>query len=293
MLATIVVTPKYIFAGATCSGLPKTFFLLIDPTPTIVDPADQEVCNGASVSTTFNTTGATGVSWTNSNTAIGLAASGTGTISAFTATNPSNTPLVATITVTPTAGSCNGTAETFTITVNPTPVANDPADQVVCDGGATTTVNFTGVATGYSWTNDTPSIGLAATGTGDIVPFVAINGTSSPVIATITVTPEYTASCTGGVQTFTITVNPAASVTDPTDQEVCNGTMTSNVVFLGVALSYSWTNDTPSIGLPASGTGDIAAFTAVNATGAAVVATISVTPHYGSCNGTSQTLPSL
>ncbi|MEI9921717.1 MAG: PKD-like domain-containing protein [Bacteroidota bacterium] len=287
--ATITVTPKYIFGGATCSGTPVSFSIAVDPTPTVTDPADQVVCNGASVSASFSTTGASDVSWTNSNTAIGLPASGTGNIGAFIATNTSNIPLVATITVTPLAGSCTGTTETFTITVNPTPMVNDPADQTVCAGGATTTVNFSGVATGYSWTNDTPSIGLGSSGTGDITAFVAVNGTSSPVVATITVTPEYTASCTGSAQTFTVTVYPTPSVTAPADQGVCNGTATSNVVFLGTASSYTWTNDTPSIGLPASGTGDIVGFTAINSTAADVVATISVTPHYGTCNGTVQT----
>jgi len=55
-------------------------------------------------------------------------------------------------------------------TVNPTGEVDQPASQVVCNGGSTTTVTFatvnTGGATTFTWTNNQPSIGLAATGSG-------------------------------------------------------------------------------------------------------------------------------
>ena len=74
---------------------------------------------------------------------------------------------------------CDGPTQTFTITVNPTAEVDQPASQVVCNGGSTTTVTFaavnTGGATTYTWTNDHPSIGLAATGSGNIPTFTAIN----------------------------------------------------------------------------------------------------------------------
>ena len=45
-------------------------------------------------------------------------------------------------------------------------------------------------------------------------------------------------------------------------------------------MTYTWTNDDTSIGLAASGTGDIASFTATNTGTAPVIATIVVTPHF-------------
>ena len=58
--------------------------------------------------------------WTNDNPAIGLAASGTGSIS-FTGTNTGSVPIIANITVTPTTTvGCPGIAKTFTITILPT-----------------------------------------------------------------------------------------------------------------------------------------------------------------------------
>ncbi|MGA0042886.1 MAG: PKD domain-containing protein, partial [Flavobacteriaceae bacterium] len=106
-------------------------------------------------------------SWINDNTSIGLAANGTGDISAFTAVNIGNSPVVATIVVSPTltsgATSCSGATETFTITVYPTPnftVQPEPT-QTVCLDGATTALtvsvqNFVGTAT-YQWYSNTVS----------------------------------------------------------------------------------------------------------------------------------------
>src|SRR6202008_1663823 len=81
-------------------------------------------------------------------------------------------------------------------------------------GGSTSTVTFTGAIPGtvYNWTNNNSSIGLAASGSGDIPNFVATNTGSTVVVATITVTPSYTnagGTCSGTPRTFTITVNPA------------------------------------------------------------------------------------
>jgi hypothetical protein len=153
-------------------------------------------------------------------------------------------------------------------------------------------VNFTGTGTSYSWTNDDTSINLGASGTGPIAPFVATNAGTSPVTATITITPKYTfgpTTCTGPTKTFTITVQPTPAVTAIADQELCNGSSTTAVTFAGTATGFTWTNDTPSIGLPSSGTGNIAAFTAVNNGTSPVTATITVTPSFGACNGSTTT----
>jgi gliding motility-associated-like protein len=79
---------------------------------------------------------------------------------------------------------------------------------------ATMAFGFEDQNTTYTWTNDTPSIGLAASGTGNILPFNAINTGSTPVTATITVTPS-TATCAGTPRTFTITVNPSPTLSYP------------------------------------------------------------------------------
>jgi YVTN family beta-propeller protein len=67
---------------------------------------------------------------------------------------------------------------------------DQPANQMICNDSITAPINFTGGATGtiYNWTNNTPSIGLASSGSGNIGSFVAINSGNSPVTATISVT---------------------------------------------------------------------------------------------------------
>ena len=70
-----------------------------------------------------------------------------------------------------------GTSETFSIsTIDPIPIVDDPADQVHCEGDNTNDVIFSGPnpTTSFIWTNDNTSIGLAASGSGDILSFIAI-----------------------------------------------------------------------------------------------------------------------
>jgi len=127
VVATITVTPTYTNAGTTCTGTPITFTITVNPTPTVNVVANQARCHNtptAAVSFTGAVTG-TVFNWTNNNTSIGLASSGTGNIPSFIANNTGNNPVVATITVTPVYTnngiSCSGTPITFTITVNPLP----------------------------------------------------------------------------------------------------------------------------------------------------------------------------
>jgi len=61
-------------------------------------------------------------------------------------------------------------------------------------------------------------------------------------------------------------------------QTVSNGDTTQTVVLGGLGCLYSWTNDKPGIGLPATGTGDIASFKAVNKGTTPITATITATP---------------
>lgn len=311
VVATITVTPELTFDGKTCTGPSQTFTITVNPTAQVNDPADQVVCKGAMTTGIFfstnNTGGTTVYNWSNSETGIGLGVSGVGNIASFTATNTGTVPLVATITVTPqyTNGpvTCNGSPETFTITVNPTAQVNDITSETVCNGDLTTAVTFSSVntvgTTTYNWTNDATSIGLAAMGSGNIAAFTAVNNTTAPVVATITVTPQFTygaVTCSGPSKTFTITVNPTAQVNDPADLVVCN-TQSTSVTFAtnrtGGTTTYNWTNSAPGIGIPAIGSGDIGPFAADNSGTAPVIATIVVTPSFDNagkaCTGPAQT----
>lgn len=233
----------------------------------------------------------TSYAWTNNTPSIGLAATGTGNIASFTATNTTAAPVTSTVTVTPTYTNngvgCAGTPITYTYTVNPTPTVNVVANQTVCRGSNVAAIAFSGATTGtvYTWTNSNTAVGLAASGTGDIASFVGTNTTAAPITATITVTPRYTnagVTCVGTPRTFTITVNPIPTVNAVTSFPVCHNSPVA-VPFSGATTGtvYSWTNTNPAIGLAASGTGNLS-FTATNPNtgGAPITATITVTPSY-------------
>jgi gliding motility-associated-like protein len=299
-VATVTVTPVFTNNNVSCQGIPTSFTYTINPTPVVTAPANQVICNGASsTQVTFNGTG-TQYNWTNTLTSIGLAASGSGNINAFTVSNGTINPVVSQVSVVPVFSgnnlNCAGTPQTFSITVNPSPSAVLPANQIICNGQATAAINFTGTATSYSWTNDLTSMGLAASGNGNIGSFNAVNNTNAPVTATLVVQPIFTGAnlnCPGVSQTFTITVNPTPTMGVLTNQVLCNGTSSAAINFTGTATSYAWTNNTPTIGLATSGTGNIGAFSVVNASNsAAVTATLSVTPQFANggltCSGAVQ-----
>jgi hypothetical protein len=278
------VTPS----ANNCAGAPFTVDVTVKPTPTVNQPGSQTVCNNT-LTTAINFSGAvsgTDFNWTNDNTSIGLAGSGTGNIAAFNATNNGTSPVTATITVTPTASGCSGSSKTFTITVNPTPTVDQPGSQVVCDNTSTTAINFTGAVSGtdFSWTNNNTSIGLAASGTGSsIAAFTAHNSGTTPVTANITVTPSAN-GCTGASKNFTITVNPTPTVNPIDNITICMGESMPGINLSGAVsgATFTW-HSTLNVGFGTDGTSNIGTFTA---TGSNVVATVTVTPSANGCTGT-------
>ena len=313
IVSNITVTPSYTNNGITCVGPSESFTITVNPTAQVEEISSQILCAGETSEAisfaTLNTDGVTSYSWTNDNTTIGLSASGSGNISAFTVSNPFNNAIVSNITVTPTYTnngiSCDGPSETFTITVNPTAQVDAIIDQVLCNGESTESVLFTTTntdgATTYNWTNDNTTIGLPiAGGTGDIGSFVVTNETSESQTATFVVTPIYTnagVSCEGQTETFSITVNPTAQVNAIEDQDLCEGEVTAPIEFTttntdGIT-TYEWTNTNPLIGLADSGIGNIPSFEVLNDAANSQNAIITVTPTYTNngveCTGPSET----
>jgi gliding motility-associated-like protein len=109
---------------------------------------------------------------------------------------------------------------TFTI---PLPTSNNTPISV-CLGQLTPSL---GVPAGVNWTNTNPGIGLPASGTGSIAPFVA-TGPASGVIT-------YTNGC--GIQNTTITTVSALTLT-PSSNSPCSGGNLS--LTTSAAASYTW-----------------------------------------------------
>ena len=126
------------------------------------------------------------------------------------------------------------------------------SNQAVCAGSTVSGVTITGsvASTVYTWANNTTSIGLGASGTGNITSFTGVNATNIPVVATVTVTPTYTnnsVACVGSTSTFTITINPKPVVPNQT-ATICSGTAfttapTNNptTTIIPSGTTYTWT----------------------------------------------------
>jgi hypothetical protein len=221
-----------------------TSTVTVNALPTVTSlPGLQSVCSGAAVlaeNFTSSPAGAT-FAWTNNNTTIGLAASGTGNIAGYTA------PVVATqhigvISVTGTLNGCSSASPTtFNITINPKPTMTAlPGVQSVCGGALVSAENFTSSPAGatFAWTNNNTTIGLAASGSGNIAGYTAPSVTTQQ-IGTISVMPTLNGCSAASPTTFNITIKPKPTVSiTPTSTIICSG---SAITLTAVgATSYLW-----------------------------------------------------
>lgn len=205
--------------------------ITVNPAPTASPITDTTFCNGFLTSPILLAGTPSGVTFDISGgTAIGLNdQTGVTSIPAFTAVNAGTANTSATITVTPKANGCpNGTPVTFVINVVPAVSVTATSDIIACAGTSVTVPAFTGTpaAAVFNWSNNTTSIGLAATGTGDIASFNGINAGTADVVADVAVTPSVTlngVTCTGTDDNFTITVRPTPNGTIAGDV-ICQGT---------------------------------------------------------------------
>ncbi|MBK9478280.1 MAG: gliding motility-associated C-terminal domain-containing protein [Bacteroidetes bacterium] len=285
---TALVSVTATLAG--CVGLAQNYSITVSPQPQVTVPSNQQVCNGDVVASgifSSNPAGAT-YTWTNSNSTIGLGASGNNNIPSFTALNSGTGSITSTISVVPTLSGCAGNAQDYTITIKPSPLANVPSNQAICDGANVPALNFSSTPSGatFTWINSNSAIGLGASGIGSISTFTATNSGSSSQISTITVTPTLN-GCLGNTNSFSIDVHPLPSFTIPTNQSICGGSIVaaSNLISVPSGATFNWTNSTTSIGLAANGTGNIPSFTAINNGTSSVTATISITPILNGCSG--------
>lgn len=71
------------------------------------------------------------------------------------------------------------------------PSVSPPVSPVIPNGTISAPIHFTGTGSVFSWTSSNPAVGLtAASGTGDIPSFTAVNTGNTAIIDTVTVTPS-------------------------------------------------------------------------------------------------------
>jgi len=275
--STITITPNI----AGCNGPTRTVTALVNPTPVVNNIGDVTRCTGQNISVSVTGTSGATLTWTNDNTGIGLGASGVGNIN-FTGQTPGGVPQIAMITVTPTFAGCVGQPRTFLIMVNPVPVLNPIPNLTVCGGGPID-VQFFGNSPGatYNWVNSNSQTGIPSNGSGDI------NATAATLslvrTSTITVTPVEN-GCSGTPRTFTVTVQPVATIAPINDLSRCVGQNIAITLTGTPGAVMQWANDNTAIGLGASGAGNLN-FTGQAAGGITQTGMITVTPTVGNCPG--------
>ncbi len=186
-----------------------------------------------------------------------------------------------------------------------------PQDVTVCENGmavfsATATVSGTN-SLNYRWQYSTDNGNTWTYVTGSI-PGATVSGAASGTVtsgdqAQLTLTNVQIAAddtqfkiiysrndiCGIKTATATLTVTPIPTVNTLSSSIYCNGEAGLAVTFTGTVTgtTYSWTSS-EDVGFGSSGNGNIASYTATNATSAIVTATITVTPHVNGCTGESK-----
>lgn len=227
---------------------------------TMVPVSNRIFCNGelmSPISFTSNYLLAQ-YTWTNSNTAIGLPASGSGNIQGYSFTNSSLNSVTANITVTPHYNNCDGSPYSFTITVHSTPTVSTILDQSLCAGSLTQPINFNASIAGstFEWRNSNPSIGLPSTGIGAIPSFTVLNNSGAISQSQISVKPTSPSGCSGTytlVTTIKVTPGIQDLSIDSYPLNVCQGdsvnALVANIPMGGNGVfSYQWqySNDNSS-----------------------------------------------
>jgi subtilisin-like proprotein convertase family protein len=284
---TITATPSL----NGCPGTNLVYIITIKPIPVLDAISDVYACPGSSVSVpNFNSNPAGTYSWSNSNTSIGLGASGSGSIPAFTAgTNSSGVNNSASISVTATANGCTGSSANFQIFIYPTPIIDKQTDIAVCPGQTTIVpaFNTNPFGSSFSWTNSNTAIGLGASGNGNIGSFIsANNNTGNNIIGSISVTAQNN-GCQSSPEAFNIIVKPKPSLTALNNETFCPNINANIPTFSSTPSGgqFNWLNDNTSIGLGASGAGNIPSFTtAANNSGSNNTSTIKVIGEVNGCN---------
>ena len=234
------------------SGCTKdtSFRIVVYPRPNVVTLPNLAPCQGNTVTVAAFTSTVPGTTfaWINSNTAIGLGASGTGNIPSFNATNASPNSITGTITVSPSYKTCTGANKTFNITVDknaaPTVSIGTSATNLCSGGSAFFTATFSngGTSPVFEWTINGTVISGATKDTVTITnvqnnDLIACKMTSSSPCVTST-------SATSNQYTISTITNliPTIALSMVSDT-VCTGSVliiNTSITNGGASPSYQW-----------------------------------------------------
>ena len=234
-----------------CSSPVIPLYVVVNPIPSLVNLNPLTICNGNYLypySLQTSVIGAT-TNWSVLNNPIGIPSTfGSNTLPGFIATNNTIITQTGQILITPIYTNnnvtCIGNDTTLLIPVLPTPSVNPIADITACNLTQIplTPVNGPVPNTVFEWYNANVSLGLNASGIGDIPTFVGLNNTTIPVSGTVTVAPSYTQNnitCQGNPIDFEITVNPSPTLLN-SNIEICDGEFTNILLNANIPSTFQW-----------------------------------------------------
>jgi gliding motility-associated-like protein len=293
--ASPTVTTTYTVTGtigANCVST-QTVQVNVNPLPVMTSTNTATICSGTAINLNLTSNVASGYTWVtsnNANTTGESITSQTGSIitNTIVSTATTSTTLIYTVTPTSTAGSCPGTPQTVTVTVNPIPVMTSTTSASICSGSTLNIGLTSNVASSYSWiAGANANVGGESTTaqTTSTINNTLTNTTATSQTVTYTVTPTSTAgSCSGTPQTLTVTVNPLPNANAGSNQILTCGSPTVTLTGSSTSspVSYSWTG-------PGVTGGANTATASANASG---TYTLTVTNTLTGCSNTSTVLVS-
>jgi len=226
----------YIKATNGVSSDIKPVVVIINPIPVLSITNPPPVCSFSTVDITASavTAGSVGATTQSyySNAAVTIALA---TPSAITTSGTYY------IKATTTLG-CSSVAPVI-VTINPPPIVTSAATNTICNNTAqayTITSNVAG--TTFSWSRPVVAgisnpLGL---GTSSTITETLTNTTSLPVNVVYNITPN-SSTCTGAVFTYTVTVNPTATIISAPTDAICNNVAQSYAILSATPFAtYTW-----------------------------------------------------
>lgn len=306
--ATVNTSGTYSLAVGTgsCAITFTTTVSLTTPSITVV-PASQTICSGASFAgVTFTTSPAAAtVSWTNTNSGIGLPTSGSGNISGYVSPTVT-TQQVGVISATPSYSGCTGSAKTFTFIINPYPnLSTGSSPTITCSSA---TVNLTGSSTTpgttYAWSPGgsaptSTSTAVSSGGTYTLTASVGSCSTSSVItVSTNTIAPDVSANgsptitCSATTATLTGTSGVPGGIfawTGPTTGTPAGTAPATATTIVTAGGTYTLTLTDPSNGCKATAPATISTNTTQPNANAGASPTITCSNATVTLNGSSST----
>ena len=234
-----------------CSGAPIIVTVIVTPKPTLIaTAASNSICSGSqtAINLAGSIPGSTNFSWNLIQNNVTGGFVGTGNVIAQTLSTITNSSGEAVYAITPEVNGCRGITTTFSIIVNPIPVAiiNPASGQTLCSG-QTTAISFSSpvINTIFNWTivNQTNINGVLPT-SGSGTSITQTLSVIPPSVGTVTyeVTP-ISNGCSGLPAQVSVNVNPIPDFsTVPTPTPICSGDTTSIVLMPSVTGTVlTWT----------------------------------------------------